>query len=90
MGYAKDAVKFAEQLNIGGLIDAQGRKQAAVQYVQNWLDSKGIKDVNVAQIEAAVELAVFTELKKDGVVSDSTVTTTTVVTPTTPDTKEVG
>lgn len=67
MNYAKDAVKFAEQAKIGGIIDAQGRKEAAIEYVQKWVDAKGIK-VDASQIASAVELAVFTELKKEGII----------------------
>lgn len=60
-GYAKLAVKAAEQAGIAGFIT--DKKSYAVGVVQQWLDQKNIK-LDFAVIEAAIEAAVFEELTR--------------------------
>ncbi len=52
------AVKAAEQA--GGIELAEEKKDFAVQFVQDWLTSKGLK-IDVSLISAAVEAAVWDE-----------------------------
>jgi len=55
------AVKAAEQAGAAGLIDE--KKAYAMQVVEEWLSSKGLK-LDVVLIEAAVEAAVLEKVNK--------------------------
>jgi hypothetical protein len=73
--YATDAIKVSEQLNLAGLLELKDRKEKAISYVQSWVDSKGLK-VDIAQIEAAIELAIYDEMTSQKVIPVTTTTTT--------------
>ena len=57
------AVRAAEQSGAAGYI--QDKKQYAIQYVQNYLNTQGWGAIDVALIEGAIEAAVWEEFNKD-------------------------
>ena len=56
------AVKAAEQAKLSGFIT--DKKQYAIEYIQAWLDSRGIH-VTVAEIDVMIEAAVMEQFNRD-------------------------
>lgn len=69
----KQGVSAAEQLGLNGQIE--DKKAYALKYVQDMLNQYGLKEIDVAIIEAKIEAAVFDEITKN----KPTVTTTKTI-----------
>ena len=56
------AVRAAEQSSLAGFIE--DKKAFALEQAQLYLDAKGMKNINLSLIEAAIEAAVWQEFNK--------------------------